>query len=121
MRLDILMKRLEYDVEKAMNWFENNGMKLNSSKCHLLVCGHKFECMIGKIGNAQVIEKNRVKLLGIEIDSALTFESHMQLICKKASNKLNALSRQCAILPFHRCKMLMNVFFNSQFSHCPLL
>ena len=35
--------------------------------------------------------------------------------------KLNALSRQCAILPFYRRKMCMNAFFNSQFSHCSLV
>ena len=53
--------------------------------------------------------------------SKLSFEIHLHSICKKVSKKLNALSRQCAILPFYRRKMLMNAFFNSQFSHCPLL
>ena len=45
------MKKLEYAAEKAIDWFEYNRMKLNSSKCHLLVCGHKYESMIAKIGN----------------------------------------------------------------------
>ena len=45
----------------------------------------------------------------------------MDIICKTASKKLNALSRQCAILPFYRRKMLMNAFFDSQFSYCPLI
>ena len=43
------------------------------------------------------------------------------MICKKASQKLNALSRLCAIIPFYRRKMLMRAFFNSQFSYCPLV
>ena len=121
MKLDILMKKLECAVKESIDWFENNGMKLNSSKCHLLVCGHKFESMMCNVGNSQVIETNKVKLLGISIDSDLSFNDHMTTICKKASKKLNALSRQCAILPFYRRKMLMNAFFNSQFSHCPLV
>ena len=66
--LDVLMKRLECAVEKAIDWLENNGMK-TSSKCHLLVCGHK-------VGNTEVIEENMVKRLGIEIDSGLTFERY---------------------------------------------
>ena len=45
-KLDQLMRDLERGVEKAIAWFEYNGMKLNSSKCHLLISGHKFECMI---------------------------------------------------------------------------
>ena len=56
-----MMKRLECAVEKAIDWLENNGMQLNSSKCHLFVCGHKVKCMIGQIGNTQVIEENMVK------------------------------------------------------------
>ena len=96
-------------------------MKLNSIKCHLLVCGHKFECIISQVGNTQVIEENMIKLLGVEIDFGLTFERHMQAICQKVSRKLNALSRSCSLLPFHKRKLLMNAFFNSQFSHCPLL
>ena len=77
--------------------------------------------MIAKIGNEHIIETHSVKLLGLTIDSDLNFEKHMDLICSKASKKLNALSRQCAILPFNRRKMLMNAFFVSQFSYCPLI
>ena len=45
MKLDTLMEKLECAVKESIDWFENNGMKLNSSKRHLLVCGHKFERM----------------------------------------------------------------------------
>ncbi len=121
LHLDELMKRLECAVEKALDWFKNNGMILNSSKCHLLVCGNKSECMIGQVGESKVIETHRVKLLAISIDSKLDFESHLHMICKKVSKKLNVLSRQCSILPFHRRKSLMNAFFTSQFSHGPLV
>ena len=74
------MKKLEYTAEKAIDLFEYNGMKLNSSKCHLLVCGHKYESMIAKIGNEQIIVTNRVKPLGILIESELKFESYLKLI-----------------------------------------
>ena len=45
----------------------------------------------------------------------------METICKRASQKLNVLSRLCAIIPFYRHKMLMKAFFNAQFSYCPLV
>ena len=88
-------------------------MKLNFSKCNLLVCGHKYESMILKIDNTIVIETNPVKLLGIKIESELTFNKYMEMVCKKASQKLNALSRLCAFIPFHKHKLLMNAFFES--------
>ena len=39
------MERLE-GADKAISWFRYNGMKMNSDKCHLLVCCHKYELMI---------------------------------------------------------------------------
>ena len=115
------MTKLECAANTAIDWFHYNGMKLNSSKCHLLICGYKSECMIANIENIHVIETHDVKLLGIQIDSKLTFNVHMDNICSKASQKLNALSRLCALIPFHRRKVLMQAFFNSQFSYCPLV
>ena len=119
--LEVLMNKLECAIENALDWFRSNGMKLNSSKCKLLVSGHKFENMICKVEKSQIIESHMVKLLGIQIDSELTFSAHMKNICKKASQKLNALSRLCGFLPFHRRKSLMEAFFKSQFSYCPLV
>ena len=119
--LDALMNKLEVSSDKALDWFRRNGMKLNSDKCKLLVCGHKYENMICKIQSSQIIETHVVKLLGVQIDSKLTFDNHMDTVCKKASQKLNALSRLCTLLPFCRRKMLVQAFFNSQFSYCPLV
>ena len=76
---------LERAVKITLEWFEYNYMRLNASKCHLLVCGHKFENMIAKIGNENIIETHSVKLLGMSIDSELTFGKHMDIICKTAS------------------------------------
>ena len=121
MCLEGLMAKLECAANSAMEWFNYNGMKLNSSKCHLLVCGHKFESMILKIDNTMVIETHLVKLLGMRIDSDLTFCKQINFMYKKASQKLNALSRLCYLMSFHKRKMLMNAFFNSQFTYCPLV
>ena len=41
--LNVLINRLEHDTSLAVEWFENNFMKLNQDKCHLLVSGHKHE------------------------------------------------------------------------------
>ena len=93
MSLDKLMEKLECAVQSAMEWFYYNGIKLNSGKCHLLVCGHKFECMICNIESSQVIETHVVKILGVKIESELTFNTHIEILCRKTSQKLNALSQ----------------------------
>ena len=68
------MAKLECATKSAMDWFHSNGMKLNYSKCYLLVCGHKYENMICKIDNTQVIETHLVKRLGIQMESELTYQ-----------------------------------------------
>ena len=40
-----------------------------------------------------IISENKNELLGIIVDSKLSFEDHIKNICKKASQKINALAR----------------------------
>ena len=111
------MEKLQFAVGSAIEWFNDNGMKLNSSKCHLLISGHKYECMLCTVSNTQIIETHLVKLLGVNIDSKLTFKTHMDIVCKKASQKINALARLCSIIPFQKRRTLMQAFIISQFSY----
>ena len=41
--INSLINRLEHDSYLAIEWFENNSMKLNQDKCHLLGSGFKHE------------------------------------------------------------------------------
>ena len=65
--LSTLINRLEHDTTLAVEWFENNFMKLNQDKCHLLVSGHKHETVWAKIGETKIWESNKQKLLGVVI------------------------------------------------------
>ena len=116
-----LFSRLEHDCYLAINWFENNYMKLNTDKCHLLVSGHKHEVTFAKVGDDKIWEKNKVKLLGITIDRQLNFESHMTKLCDKANNKLSALTRLIIFLDLPKRKILLKSFFESIFKYCPLV
>ena len=82
--LNILINRLEHDTSLAVEWFENNFMKLNQDKCLLLVSGHKHETVWAKIGETKIWESNKQKLLGVVIDINLNFEEHVFDLCKKS-------------------------------------
>ena len=47
--LSSLINRFEHASFLAIEWFENNHMKLNHKKCLLLVSGHKNENIWAKI------------------------------------------------------------------------
>ena len=59
-----LINRLEHDSFLAIEWFQNNCMKLNQDKCYLPVGGYKHESILANIGDAKIWESNKEKLLG---------------------------------------------------------
>ena len=92
MDLNSLIKRLEHDRFLAIEWFENNNMKLNKDKCHLLVSGYENENSWANIGNEKIWESNKHKLLSLDIDRNLNFNEHISSLCRKAGNKLSVLA-----------------------------
>ena len=112
---------METSASLVIEWFTNNYMKLNESKCHLLLCGNKEEVIIAKIGSASVIETHEVKLLGVIINRELRFKNHINFIYKKAGKKLNALARLCNLISFDKRRIIMKAFVLSQFSFSPLI
>ena len=65
-------------------------MKLNTGKSHLLLSGNSRAT--ATIDNRYIESEDEQALLGITVESNLTFENHINRIFKKASQKLNALS-----------------------------
>ena len=61
MSLENLLKRLEHDSSLAIEWFQNNYMKLNEDKCHLLVSGFKHEVLWADIGGKRIWESTEKK------------------------------------------------------------
>ena len=60
------------------------------------------------------------KLLGIKTDRKLTFNTHIDEICKKGGQKMNAFSRVIPYMNITERRSLLNTFFMSQFNYCPL-
>ena len=116
-----VMIDVEHDCTILVEWFRDNFLTLNADKCHLIVSGHKEEAMYASVGDALIWEENSVKLLGLFIDSKLTFDIHLQTICKKASQKLTAILRLANITSQEKRIIMLKTFFESQFSYCPLL
>ena len=64
---------------------------------------------------------NRVISLGCHIDRELKLNDYVSNKYKTEGKKLNALIRLCNILPFHKKRLLMKAFIESQFAYCPLV
>ena len=74
------------------------------------------------INGSVMKSSNPAKLLGITMDSDFTFEQqHINMLCRKASQKLHALSRISQYLSEHKKRILFKTFIMSQFNYCPLV
>ena len=119
--LESVLQNLEHDSLLAIEWFDNNYMKLNSDKCHLLISGFKHQWHWAHLGDFKIWESAQEKLLGVTIDRDLSFENHVNNICQKANRKLSALARVSNLMPLHKRKLLFNAFIKAQFAYCPLV
>ena len=117
--IDNVIASLEQVSDALFNWFKNNRLKNNVDKCHVLVSTNK---PVGiKVGDYTIDNSECEKLLGVKIDVNLNFNDHISDLCKKASRKISALARVTPFMGLSKRKLLMNVFFTSQFSYCPLI
>ena len=86
-------------------------MKANPNKCHL-ICRSNDKLNI-VIEDQTISNSNCEKLLGVLLDSKLTFKPHVDSICQVAGLKLNAISRITPYMDFCKIRLLVNAFFSS--------
>ena len=120
-----LLKSLESDTYTVLNWFRFNEMKPNQGKCHLMVADINHRDYDGKsfiyLEDAFLENEELVKLLGVKVDRKANFEEHISEILKEANRKLCALARISKFMYQDKLKLLMRLFIESQFNHCPLV
>ena len=82
-------------------------MVLSAGKCHFTCLGKNTE--------------NETFIFKVTIDNRLTISSHIRESCKKASQKISALSRISNQLHDSEKNFSLNAVIKSQFSYCPLV
>ena len=82
-------------------------MKLNREKCHFMVFGDQSNDLTLQIETIPVIESEKQTLLGITVDKKLSFKTHVESLCKKANQKLHALSRISCYLSTEQLKLTL--------------
>ena len=73
------------------------------------------------INSTEIEETKKVVLLGITIDNLLTFNEHIDNLCRTANYKLHASRRIRKYLSLENAKLLCNAFIDSQFNYASLV
>ena len=95
-------------------WIQQSAIKSNPDKCQLLLSTNQ-----NKLANIQ--NSLSEELLGISIGTNLKFDVYVNNICKKISQKLNALTRIASLMNVDKRGSVTKVFISLHFNYCPLL
>ena len=88
--LDLVIAKLEEDSSLLIKWINNNHMKANPDKFHILLTDND-ETLSVNVGDYKILNRGSEKLLGITIDTKLSFDGHVISLCKKAAKNYTPL------------------------------
>ena len=109
---DVIIK-LQNALLTLFQWFYDIQMKSNPEKCYFICSTDDNVNII--VENQKICNSPCEKLLGARFNSKLTFDAHINGICKKAGFNLNALARITTYMDLNKKRLLLNAFFMSQF------
>ena len=86
---------LQKDIDNLQKWEKDNFMEFHPDKCQLLRVTNKRNPLLHNyvIHNQVVQNAEHVKYLGVNISGNLSFNFHIDSICKKAHSTLSFLNR----------------------------
>ena len=118
------IKKLNEDLEKITSWAVLNGLEINPNKSQFLLVGSqkivsKINCagLCVKINDVIVPISNSAKNLGVLLNSKLTWEDHVNYICRKSFATLHSLTRLRKFLPVNVKKMLVESLILSRLEY----
>ena len=111
---DEVIFSLQKSSKKLFKWFVAYQIKSNIGKCQLIVSTND----IAEIQIADFLIKSSCteKLLGVNIDSKLNFNSHVDHLCSKACKKLRVIP----YMTLEKKMIVMDSFFHRSLNSSPL-
>ena len=86
-----VLTEIEDKAGCVFNWFSAHYFKANPKKSHFFSTSNKQVNL--NLDDLIIKTSKSEKLLGINIDHFFTFNEHVSILCKKASQKLHAIAR----------------------------
>ena len=114
-----LIKSLQSTLNGVFEWYQENYFKAIADKCHLFLSPFSNKEMT--IANYKIASSNSEELLGVVIDSEVTFRKHIENLCRKTNQKPHALARVGNFMTLENRRLVMKIFVFSQVNYCPLV
>jgi hypothetical protein len=122
--LESATTELQKDLDSLAQWTENWNARFNPTKCEVLLITRKH--FTGGLKplmmyNQKIPEVNSLRLLGMRINSTLSFDEHIQNLAVRGSRALGSLCRASSCLSSHTCTILYKALVRSTIEYgCPI-
>ena len=123
-----LKQRIENVITAAQRWYRNNSMKNNIGKTEVIVFNtdqkrsHQITIEVIDEGKPVTIKsKTNIKILGVIIDSNLSWSNQVNAVKKKAFNVTRSIHRINHLLPRKQRIQLYNAIISPQFSYADII
>lgn len=102
---------LQRDLNRFLQWCENNQLYLNPKKCNVISFARKRSTILFNysIEDVALTRVKVIKDLGVHLDEKLTFSKHVDYIIAKSYSMLGFIMRTCS--RFKNIKSLKSVYF----------
>lgn len=122
---DNLVMKCNGILERLHFWSQSNRININPAKTKVVIFRAKHKPVklnhIIKYSNSRIEIVNEVKILGVTFSACLTWDTHINNICKKLSSATGALARTRSLLPSKVKMKLYYALFESHLNYCSLV
>lgn len=123
--LETITAALNNDIDNVQNWCKNNKMALNLSKTKGMIISSTYKShslntasVSLYCGNENIVITSSERLLGVTVDSTLSWDAHISAILKKCNSYLFLLSRIKPYLSISSRKLFYNAYILPHFDYC---
>ena len=116
--VDELVETLSSETKVAIEWFNQNDMQANPDKFQLIYFGKNPEQRNISFGNFELKPSKSVTLLGVQVDSSLSFTEHVSNIVKKGARAMYALKRIGSYIDADCGLTLLRCYILSHMMYC---
>lgn len=117
---------LNKELQLVYEWITNNKMVLNISKTKSIVFGTKYSLRSKpqlnlSLNNVAVEQVQEIKLLGVTLDSILSWSEHIDLLVQKMGRNISVVRRCSPFLTPQLTKQVLQTLVLSHLDYCSVV
>ena len=119
-----LEEKLKKYLDEVQKWLKSNKLTLNVKKTKYMIIGSHYRLrhlngdLNVTVNSQQLTRVTYYRNLGIEVDEALGWQSHVDTICKKVSAGIGALKHIRSLVPHPTLLKMYEALVTPYFDYC---